>query len=493
MSNDSEISVVSSRPTQFAAPQTTVLNFRQDRPAEPSSQSNPRIRRFHHKTRTGCKECKQRRRKCNEGKPSCQGCLKAGNECHYEENIPPKVQPKNRKRPQRKPPHNRFVFIEFDNGTRRTVSNPDDSDSASSERELSRWQSAPSTCLLQGGLSLGEKDEIGFEVETLVLFRNFTYRTLPFQAYNKEMWLQISFEASYSQSYLYNVIIATGAAHRRFLRREPTRNGQEVSHYLRALSEFRSAVSDPSGIAKMDRTAWIAVLVTAAILTMYIMSCPIENFEASCDTYFSLSRGTMNMLIEATRRGLKLPVPSSKLKPKPAVAETPFTAEFPGLDYAATGDDRAVSDGTAMRLAAILTALSEEDRHSMDSETALNLLKMLLEWASLAEATLIQRFRVKHKKAYLVIAHYYGGLWKIKEIIHGLCRSDRWQEENGLIDSYWWLLSPEGLCRRFLRLLHDEPSERIAWLENLVRELDVGRAPLPPVYISESRGILNEW
>ncbi|KAJ6256365.1 hypothetical protein Dda_8865 [Drechslerella dactyloides] len=486
MSNDvdSEIPVVGSRPTLFGtAPQTTVLNFRRDIPADSNVNPQPsvRVRRFHHKTRTGCKECKQKRRKCNEGKPSCQGCLKAGNECHYEENIPPKVQPKNRKRPTRKPPQNRFVFVEFDKGARRTVTNPDDSDSASSNQELLRWQSAPSTCLLQGGLSLGEKEEIGFEVETLVLFRNFTYRTLPFLAYNKEMWQQ--------QPYLYNVIVATGAAHRRFLRREATRNGQEVSHFHRAIADFRSAISDSSVIATMDRVAWIAVLVTAALLSMYIMSCPVENFEVSCDTYFSLSRGAMNMLIEATRRGVKLPIPSSRLKQRAAVAETPFTAEFPGLDYAASGDDKAVGDTCAMRLAAILTALSEEDRHKMDSETVLNLLKMMLEWTGSPEATLLQQFRMRQKKAYLVMAHFYGGLWKIKEIIHSLCSKDRWREENGLVDSYWWLLSPRGLCKGFLRLLQDEPSERIAWVEDLVRELDGGWEPIPLAHTSSSQNV----
>ncbi|KAJ5694965.1 hypothetical protein N7536_005377 [Penicillium majusculum] len=41
--------------------------------------SKPNIRR----TRSGCWNCKKRRRRCTEDKPSCKGCLQRGQECHY--------------------------------------------------------------------------------------------------------------------------------------------------------------------------------------------------------------------------------------------------------------------------------------------------------------------------------------------------------------------------------------------------------------------------
>ncbi|KAF3927937.1 hypothetical protein ABW20_dc0107964 [Dactylellina cionopaga] len=189
---------ISFQPAAFT-PHTTVIHFHQEKATEPNTGS--RIRRFHHKTRTGCRECKQKRRKCNEEKPSCQGCLKSGIECHYEEVIPPRVQPKNRKRPQRKPAPNRFVFIEFsENGS---SSHPSASGSdSSSGLQLTTWQSAPSTCLLQGGLSHNGSDHgsISLEVECLYLFRSFTYRTLPLQTYSPKMWKEVTFEASYSVS-----------------------------------------------------------------------------------------------------------------------------------------------------------------------------------------------------------------------------------------------------------------------------------------------------
>ncbi|KAI9691295.1 MAG: hypothetical protein M1820_009793 [Bogoriella megaspora] len=40
-------------------------------------------KRRHRKTRTGCKSCKERRVKCDEGKPSCKRCMQRGLECSF--------------------------------------------------------------------------------------------------------------------------------------------------------------------------------------------------------------------------------------------------------------------------------------------------------------------------------------------------------------------------------------------------------------------------
>ncbi|KAG4034911.1 hypothetical protein MFRU_002g02600 [Monilinia fructicola] len=42
-----------------------------------------RPRRPHHKSRTGCLQCKSRKVKCDEKKPSCQKCRSYGSECSY--------------------------------------------------------------------------------------------------------------------------------------------------------------------------------------------------------------------------------------------------------------------------------------------------------------------------------------------------------------------------------------------------------------------------
>ena len=41
-------------------------------------------KRFHRKVRSGCRSCKQRHLKCDEGQPMCLRCSKAGFECEYD-------------------------------------------------------------------------------------------------------------------------------------------------------------------------------------------------------------------------------------------------------------------------------------------------------------------------------------------------------------------------------------------------------------------------
>ncbi|PQE26004.1 hypothetical protein CJF30_00000720 [Rutstroemia sp. NJR-2017a BBW] len=49
-----------------------------------------RPRRPHHKSRTGCLQCKARKVKCDEKKPSCQKCRSYGSECSYLQTHPMK-------------------------------------------------------------------------------------------------------------------------------------------------------------------------------------------------------------------------------------------------------------------------------------------------------------------------------------------------------------------------------------------------------------------
>ncbi|KAL4894712.1 hypothetical protein BDV59DRAFT_174848 [Aspergillus ambiguus] len=46
-------------------------------------QNKIRSRRTHHKSRSGCKNCKRRRVKCDEKKPSCTNCLQHSVECDF--------------------------------------------------------------------------------------------------------------------------------------------------------------------------------------------------------------------------------------------------------------------------------------------------------------------------------------------------------------------------------------------------------------------------
>ncbi|KAL4864282.1 hypothetical protein BDV12DRAFT_189021 [Aspergillus spectabilis] len=49
----------------------------------PGIQRPKSIRRFHRKSRTGCTECRSRRIKCDETRPSCGNCQRASMACHF--------------------------------------------------------------------------------------------------------------------------------------------------------------------------------------------------------------------------------------------------------------------------------------------------------------------------------------------------------------------------------------------------------------------------
>ncbi|KAF3917577.1 hypothetical protein AA313_de0203672 [Arthrobotrys entomopaga] len=298
------------------------------------------------------------------------------------------------------------------------------------------------------------------------------------QNYNPKIWAKVTFEFTYSQVHLYHTIIALALSHRRFLRGQTERATQEVSHYMKALASFRSLISNPQNILTLNQLSWIGLLVTSATLTMYIMSAPIGTYEITCDTYFSLSRGTLNMLVEAIKRGAHV-MPSShgslqkRITPVPASEES-LAWDFPGLYHASSGEDKAISRTNAQKLATILTSLPTSDRSSMDAAKSLALLRPILEWASQSDASLIQQFRLKNNKTYLVMAHYFAALWKVKELMEELSNKGLWQEETGTVDMFWWLKSPKDLCKRSIELLEGEPIERVSWVKEVIKELESG-------------------
>lgn len=66
----------SSSPTRRATtPKMSARRFPEDRPARP--------RRAHHKSRDGCRECKRRHIKCDEGRPCCVNCNVSSRHCEY--------------------------------------------------------------------------------------------------------------------------------------------------------------------------------------------------------------------------------------------------------------------------------------------------------------------------------------------------------------------------------------------------------------------------
>lgn len=58
-----------------------------------------RSRQWHHKVKTGCLTCKQRRVKCSEERPQCSRCLSAGRDCDYGTQVKGRIFEPARSRP----------------------------------------------------------------------------------------------------------------------------------------------------------------------------------------------------------------------------------------------------------------------------------------------------------------------------------------------------------------------------------------------------------
>ncbi|ETN39018.1 uncharacterized protein HMPREF1541_07060 [Cyphellophora europaea CBS 101466] len=52
-----------------------------------TAQNKPRKRNFSNRTKTGCMTCRRRKKKCDEEKPICGNCIKAGQECEGYMNV----------------------------------------------------------------------------------------------------------------------------------------------------------------------------------------------------------------------------------------------------------------------------------------------------------------------------------------------------------------------------------------------------------------------
>lgn len=233
-------------------------------------------------------------------------------------------------------------------------------------------------------------------------------------------------------------------------------------------------MSNRAIVATMTGSSWVIVLVTAALLSMYVMSCPVDNFEISFDTYFSLARGTINMLAEARTKSVKLPLPNPGwfARKEFGTSELETQPRYPGLEFASQGEDRAISEISRMRLEPILTALTGSTE--MDTISLLTLLKSSLEWVTSTDQVLIKEFREKNPKAYCVVAHYYAALWKLKSRMQGLSVSGKWQDESGSVDCFWWLISAGVMCKQATGWLESRAQDPVylAWVRSIIRELE---------------------
>ncbi|EPS35564.1 hypothetical protein H072_11106 [Dactylellina haptotyla CBS 200.50] len=129
---------------------------------EAQSVSGPasRTRRFHNKSRAGCKGCKERHIKCDEERPVCSNCTRRNAVCEYDKSVEeleeaeaaatpcdssPEPKPRARKsRKREQPPTNQFTFVDVGTPTVRKRKRVDQgADSEKTKVELSKPKALP--------------------------------------------------------------------------------------------------------------------------------------------------------------------------------------------------------------------------------------------------------------------------------------------------------------------------------------------------------------
>lgn len=59
------------------------MNSKNDVNIDGAAVPGKRRRRHHRRSRAGCRSCKERHMRCDEGKPFCRNCLRNGSSCGY--------------------------------------------------------------------------------------------------------------------------------------------------------------------------------------------------------------------------------------------------------------------------------------------------------------------------------------------------------------------------------------------------------------------------
>ncbi|KAJ5951716.1 uncharacterized protein N7479_010129 [Penicillium vulpinum] len=219
------------------------------------------LRRPHRKSRHGCGECKRRRVKCDEERPSCTNCTKRHSECEYGSST----------------------SLLWANEEHPTTSFGSDSGQAGDPALRLR---SPSSSTAEAGAtdSLGILSQLGSEnasasagsalnlhdLELMIQWCNATFHTLSRNETTDPIWRNIVPEEALSHPFLMHGILALSSLHLARTGPELTRRAsylnRAVAHQNQALALFRELLGDvkESNAKAMFAFAGIVVIYTFA-------------------------------------------------------------------------------------------------------------------------------------------------------------------------------------------------------------------------------------
>ncbi|KAJ5496285.1 hypothetical protein N7463_008272 [Penicillium fimorum] len=242
------------------------------------------LRRPHRKSRHGCVECKRRRVKCDETRPSCTNCAKRHAECEY--------------------------------GSSTSLLWANESDSGQPGDLVPELRSSLSSTPGAGGADpLGILSQLGSEnaptssgsalnlqdLELMIQWCNVTFHTLSRNERTDPIWRNIVPEEALSHPFLMHGILALSALHLARTGPEPTRRAsylnRAVGHQNQALALFRELLG---GVKESNAKAMFAFAGIVVIYTFAFPHTPDVQDPWSCvdDLYqvLVLTRGVQQVI-----------------------------------------------------------------------------------------------------------------------------------------------------------------------------------------------------
>ncbi|CZR39216.1 uncharacterized protein FPRO_05592 [Fusarium proliferatum ET1] len=249
-------------------------------------------RRSHTKSRSGCRECKRRKVKCDERLPSCFNCARRGITCTLTSS-------------QQSPQKTGAIRLPLLNN-RETEASPD----ALSVAEV--W-SAPTP-----GASLDFQDH---GLELMHHYSTITANTLALRLDMQHIWRMVLPEMSYNTPFLSHGILSVAALHKAHLL--PARRDKYLDlaayHQTRGMQGFRSIIHS------INERNWHPAFCFSSTIVIYAFSSAGWTGDAMADILqiFVLIRGIRSSLFGAGQN----------------LAETPFSAWSAGIWIVGENDE----------------------------------------------------------------------------------------------------------------------------------------------------------
>ncbi|KAI8721726.1 Zn(2)-C6 fungal-type domain-containing protein [Fusarium sp. LHS14.1] len=295
-----------------------------------------RKRKTHRKSRLGCRQCKQRYAKCDEGRPSCLRCSTASRECSFRDTTPtgPFATPRE---PMTAIPHP-TVSASAVSPTRASTSSAAVScDVGSVPSEVPPAGLSPNAQLANHAISacfLSQQSErASYDIRHLMLLHHLetTMNKLPeAMALSGIMGISQNWDSIFkwagSTPYFMNELLAFSALHLSSLQHSPALKTayllQATELQTRSLASFHAVIAD---IRDDNCTALFCFSLMIGIHTLYNAACKKSHFSEHIDgfiQFLEVHRGVSTIALQ--KRDI---ISSSEISPIAEMMEIFITAQ----------------------------------------------------------------------------------------------------------------------------------------------------------------------